>query len=162
MKRFWILLPLVFLLGGCAGEETFETLSDDIILPVMASPRQISVQLPEQAAAPVLDSDREQVYLCGNSEIILETLSAGDLNATVRHVSGFDKDSLTLMRTESQGMKRYEFVWTSAGEQGDRLGRAVILDDGNYHYCLSVLRDAEEASQIVWNDVFSSYGLVSY
>ena len=56
---------------------------------------------------------------------------------------------------------RYEFVWVSAGETGERLGRGVILDDGSYHYVMTVLRDAEstENSQIVWNDVFASFRL---
>ena len=56
---------------------------------------------------------------------------------------------------------RYEFVWVSAGEKGDRLGRGVVLDDGSYHYCMSVLRDADnpKKSQVVWSDVFSSFSL---
>ena len=64
--------------------------------------------------------------------------------------------------TAQDGAKRYDFVWASAGENGDQLGRAVILDDGNYHYCLSVLRDADttEKSQIVWRDVFDSFKLI--
>ena len=58
-------------------------------------------------------------------------------------------------------MKRYDFVWASAGENGDMLGRAVILDDGNYHYCLSVQRpaDPEKTSQVVWSQVFQSFSL---
>ena len=66
------------------------------------------------------------------------------------------------MQTQRDGVDRYEFVWVSAGEKGERLGRAVILDDGNYHYCMSVLRDADstEKTQIVWRDVFASFTLV--
>ena len=65
------------------------------------------------------------------------------------------------METQWDGVSRYEFVWVSAGERGDRLGRAVILDDGDYHYCMSVLRDADatEMSQVVWSDVFNSFAL---
>lgn len=157
-KCLWILL-VAFLLGGCAAEETFETISDELVQSVMAQPREISVRLPDDALAPVLGSSGQQVYLSENYEIILETMDSGDLNATVRTVSGYDKEKLTILETQQQDVTRYEFVWVSAGEEGERLGRGVILDDGNYHYCLSVLRDAAdtEKSQIVWSDVFSSF-----
>lgn len=154
------LLPLV-LLVGCGSQETFETVSDELVQTVMASPRSISVRLPDEAVAPVLESDSQQVYLCEDYEITLENLSSGDLNETIRHLTGFERDALTVMQTSQGDVDRYEFVWVSAGEEGDRLGRAVILDDGNYHYCMSVLRDAvsSEDSQILWEDVFASFCL---
>ena len=162
MKKLWILLALTLLLCGCAAEETLETVSDDIIQPVMAQPGEISVRLPDNAVAPVLESDSEQVYLSEDYEIIVETVGGGDLSATIQRISGYTPDNLTVMETAQEGAKRYDFVWASAGENGDQLGRAVILDDGNYHYCLSVLRDADttEKSQIVWRDVFDSFKLV--
>lgn len=161
MRKLWAILPLVVLLSGCAAEDTLETVSDEWLQPVMAEPRTVTVQLPEEALAPVMDSDTEQVYLCEDYEIVLETLSSGDLSETIRHISGYDRSSLTVLQTSLDGVERYEFVWAAAGESGDRLGRAVILDDGQYHYCLSALRDAEgeNASQIVWNDVFQSFQL---
>ena len=92
-------------------------------------------------------------------EIMVETLASGDLNDTIRTISGFEKDQLTVLQTQQADTDRYDFVWTTAGERGERLGRAVILDDGNYHYCMTALRDAEE-SIIVWQEVFSSFALV--
>ena len=162
MKKLWILLALMSLLCGCASEETLETISDDIVQPVMAQPGEISVRLPDNAVAPVLESDSEQVYLSEDYEIIVETVGGGDLSATIQRISGYTPDNLTVMETAQDGAKRYDFVWASAGENGDQLGRAVILDDGNYHYCLSVLRDADTTgkSQIVWRDVFDSFKLV--
>ncbi len=161
MRRLWVLLPLVILLGGCGTEETFETIADDLAQPVMAQRRAIAVELPEDAVAPVLESGQEQVYLCADYEIMMETLSAGDVGATVRHISGYDRENLTVLKTRQDDAVRYDFVWVSAGEEGDRLGRAVILDDGQYHYCMSVLRNAEPetSSQIVWSQVFSSFRL---
>lgn len=161
MGKFWVILPLAVLLSGCAAEETLETVSDEWLQPVMAEPRSISVQLPQDAQVPVMDSGTEQVYLCEDYEIVLETLSSGDLQDTVRQISGCDKSDLTILQTSLDGVERYEFVWAAAGERGDRLGRAVILDDGQYHYCLSAMRDAqgERASQILWNDVFRSFRL---
>ena len=158
LKRIWIVVPLVLTLLGCAAEETFETIADEQVLSVMAQPREISVQLPEEAAVPVLENEEQQVYLCEDYEIIIETLSAGDLSGTVRTLTGYEKEQLTVMETQWQDVTRYEFVWASAGEEGDRLGRGVILDDGNYHYCMTLLRDAQEKNAD-WDEVFSSFTL---
>lgn len=162
MKKCWILLALALLLCGCAAEETFETVADDIVQPVMAQPRQITVELPDNAVAPVLESDSGQLYLCEDYEIVIETQPSGDLSATIQSISGYNKEDLTIMETQWEDVTRYEFVWASAGEKGDMLGRAVILDDGSYHYCMSVLRDAvtTETSQITWRNVFGSFQLI--
>ena len=55
VKKLWILLALASLLCGCTSEETLETISDDIVQPVMAQPGEISVRLPDNAVAPVLE-----------------------------------------------------------------------------------------------------------
>ena len=162
LRKLAVIVLCTLLLSGCAAEETFETIADELILPAMAQPREISVSLPDNALAPVLSGTDEQVYFCEDYEIIIETLSSGDLSATVKAVSGYEKEHLTILETRQENMPRYEFVWASAGEQGERLGRAVILDDGHYHYCMSVLRDAQAAqdSQIVWSEVFQSFALL--
>ena len=162
MRKYVILLMLTVLLCGCAAEETFETVADDLVLPVMASPREITVRLPENAVAPVLEQEGQQLYLCDGYEILMETKPAGNVGATMRGISGYEKEALTVMETQWQDVTRYEFVWTCAGERGEQLGRGIVLDDGNYHYCLSVLRNAEKAdkSQINWNQVFQSFQLV--
>lgn len=161
MKKIAACLLFALLLSGCAAEETFETIADELVVEVMAQPREISVQLPDNAVTPVMDGDSAQIFLSSDYEILMETLPAGDLNATVQAVSGYGKDRLTILSTRQDDITRHEFVWACAGEEGDRLGRAVILDDGHYHYCMSVLRDAEtkEESQIVWSEVFNSFAL---
>ena len=161
MKKIALFLLLTLVLTGCAAEETFETVADELVLPAMAQPENILVNLPGEAAMPAMESDNGRFYLAGDYEIHIQTLEAGDLNRTVKTLSGYEKDALTVMETNPEGIRRYEFVWTCAGENGDRLGRAVILDDGNYHYTMTVLRDADttENTQIVWNDVFDSFTL---
>lgn len=160
MKKWMLLLCLPLMLCGCSAEETFETIADEQVLSVMASPRQITVELPEGTAAPVLEREGEQVYLCEAHEIMLETRSAGDLTGTIRSICGYEKEDLTVMETQWQDVTKYEFVWAAAGETGDRLGRAVILDDGQYHYCMSVLRDAQGAhGSADWDRVFASFTL---
>lgn len=161
MKQLWMIGAICLLLAGCAGQETMETISDDIVTPVLAQPRKITLELPEDAVAPVLESDSEQLYFTEEYQIAVETLSGGDLDATVRAMSGCDREKLTIMETTRDGITRYDFVWAAAGENGDLLGQGAVLDDGTYHYCLAVLRPAEttQTSQISWRDVFSSFGL---
>ena len=90
---------------------------------------------------------------------MLETCDSGDLSATIRALSGYEKGQLTILETRQGDCDRYDFVWTMAGETGDRLGRAAILDDGNYHYCMYAIRD-QGNTNIVWRDVFSSFSLI--
>lgn len=155
-----MLFVLALLLCGCGAEETFETIADEPVQEVMAKPREISVRLPDNAVAPVLESDERQVYMSDDYEIVIETMASGDLDATIRAISGYPREKLTVMQTQWDAVSRYDFVWAAAGEQGDRLGRGVILDDGQYHYCMSVLRDSEKITQIVWDDVFASFTLL--
>ena len=159
VKRWLWMIVLAVLLCGCGAEETLETVSDEWIVPAMAQPREISVRLPENTVLPVMEQDGRKLYMGQNYEILLETLAAGDLNDTIRTISGFEKEQLTVLQTGQGELDRYEFVWTATGERGELLGRAVILDDGDYHYCMTVLRDAEE-SIVVWQDVFSSFALL--
>ena len=159
VKRWLWMIVLAVLLCGCKAEETLETVSDEWMVPAMAQPREISVRLPENTVLPVMEQDGRRLYMGQDYEIMVETLASGDLNDTIRTISGFEKDQLTVLQTQQADADRYDFVWTTAGEKGERLGRAVILDDGNYHYCMTALRDAEE-SIIVWQDMFSSFNLV--
>ena len=160
MKKY-VLVLLMILLTGCGAEETAETVSDEIILPAMAQPRYISVQLPGETALPVIENDHGRIYVCNDYEIVLQTLEAGDLEKTIRELSGHREADLTVMETLADGLSRYEFVWAAAGEGGDRTGRGVILDDGAYHYCMSVLCDTvpDKKSQVCWEDVFASFCL---
>lgn len=155
---------MMLLLTGCGAEETAETLADELLVPVMAEPGRISVQLPGETALPVMENQNGRVYICNDYEIMVQTMEGGDLNETIRSLSGMDREDLTVMETATDGVNRYEFVWASAGENGDQSGRAVILDDNHYHYCLSVLRDtdADDKSQVNWDQVFSSFSLVLY
>lgn len=161
MKKCVCMLMLALLLTGCAAEETYETLADELLLPAMAQPREISVDLPGEAVLPAMESDTGRAYLCQDYEIYLQTLEAGDLAETIRSLSGYEKEALTVLETVQEGLDRYEFVWACAGETGDRIGRAVVLDDGSYHYTLTVLRDeaTTEHSQIVWNEIFHSFAV---
>lgn len=159
MRKWMTLFLMMLMLTGCAAEETFETISDELIQPVSAQTREIVVTLPQEAATPVAEGDIGTIYLCDGYEIALQTLEGGDLNATIQTISGYSREDLTVMETEQGDVKKYELVWASAGELGDRVGRAVILDDGSYHYVLCVLSDADRTQEYqgVWQYMFDSF-----
>ena len=160
MKKWWLLLMICAMLSGCGAEETFETVSDEI-LEVAAVQRQILVELPPEAAAPASESDAGTIYICDGYEIMLQTLTGGDLDATLRAVSGYGREELTVVESRQGDYKRYDLVWACAGEEGERIGRGAVLDDGNYHYVLCVLSDADRVQEYeeVWSALFSSYSL---
>lgn len=160
--RYGVLLLLgCLLLSGCGAQETMETVADEWVEEAMAPAREILVELPEEAAAPAAENANGRIYLCSDYEIEIHTMDGGDLDATIRNLCGYDREELTVIASSPQGLKRYDFVWAAAGEGGDKIGRAVILDDGQYHYTMTVLRSADsvEQSQIVWRSVFESFAL---
>jgi len=162
MKKW--LLPLLLcalLLTGCAAEETLETVADELDIPVMAAPREVSVSLPGENDLGAVEGSTGRIYLANDYQVTIETLDAGDLDKTIREMSGFHREDLTVLETQEEDVKRYEFVWVSAGETGEQLGHGIILDDGNYHYCMTVLRDADQetGTQVVWDEIFQSFSL---
>lgn len=161
MRKCWLILACAWLLTGCAAEETFETVSDELVAPVIAQARQTYVELPEEAASPAVESGSGRLYLCENYEITVQTMDGGDLSATVRSVSGYDMEDLTVMHTVEDGIDSYEFVWSTMGEAGEMVGRAKVLDDGTHHYILTVLGEADSARSNlpVWLPMFDSFAL---
>lgn len=162
LKKWWIMVLCALLLAGCGHEQTMETVADVWAEPAMAEPRQVQAELPEEAAEPMVESGEERVYLTRDYEIQIRTLEGGNLDATIRELTGFGREELTVIQTLRQEMPCYQFVWACAGEAGEQLGRGIILDDGQYHYCMTVLRNAEEAEtcQVVWSHVFETFCLV--
>lgn len=165
MKKMRIVAAVfALLLCGCGTEETIETISDEIVRPVSAHMQQIYLELPAEAASPTVESGSDRLYQCETYEIRVQTMDCGDLNATIQTLSGYEKDSLTVLETRKDGYDSYEFVWASAGETGDQVGRGMILCDGHYHYCVSVLGDAACAreNRVYWEELFDSFSLSSY
>lgn len=142
MKKcvFFLLISLLFC--GCDAQETFETIADQPVSGTEPMAAQVVVMLPAEAAVPASESESGQLYLCDGYDILLQTLPGGNLDATLRSVTGYGCDELNLIQTGINGVKRYDLVWSCMGESGDRVGRAAVLDDGYYHYVLCVLSDA--------------------
>jgi len=161
MKKCAIFLLILLALSGCAAEETFETVADEWVQSVAAPMRDVNLTLPEDAAAPVSAGEKGVLYQCAGYEIMVETLSSGNLEATLREVTGYSRENLTVLETREGDIKRYDLIWSCLGEQGQQLCRGCILDDGNYHYVLTVLAEAEQAGEYeeIWNELFSGYSL---
>ena len=161
MRKILVVLLVSLMFAGCGAQETLETVADEWVQSAAAPAAEIHLMLPEEAAAPVSENEAGMLYQCDGYEILVQTLEAGDLDATMRSVTGYSREDLTVIETRFQNVKRYDLVWSCLGELGDQVGRACILDDGNYHYVLSVLAEAERAGEYepVWEELFGSYSL---
>ena len=161
MKKCAVFLLISMMLSGCGAEETFETVADEFIQSAAAPLREVVLELPEEAVLPASESDAGTLYLCDGYEISVQTLPAGDLEASVYQITGFSKDRVEVISTQPGTYRRYDLVWSTLGEQGDQVGRAAILDDGSYHYVLSVLAEADRAGEFeqVFRALFESYAL---
>lgn len=159
MKKCWLVLVLTLFLTGCGAQETFETVSDVYDTPVMAQTGQLELALPKEAAVPSMESeDAGSIYLCDGYTLTVQTLAGGDLDRTLRQITGFARDQLTVMQTQSDGITRYACVWSAVGEGGDQVGRAVVLDDGSYHYAVTVMADFDDAGDLAktWQSILDS------
>lgn len=155
---------LGLLLTGCGTQQTMETISDEFDVSVMAEVQQISISLPEDAALASLESaEAGKLYLCDGYYVTVQTMESGDMDRTLRAVTGFSKDQLTVIQTEPGELTRYDCAWCAVGEGGDQICRGVVLDDGNYHYVVTVMADAAKAGQLsaVWQHILDSAKLVS-
>lgn len=163
MRKIVWLLMVALLLSGCGAVQTFENV-EDVYSPVDSPrPADTSYLIPKDADAQVLTGDSGKLYLCNGYDIIVETLVAGDLEKTLKAITGYAEDKLTMLQTGTAQLQRYECAWSAAGEAGDQVGRTVILDDGNYHYCITLTADAQEAGSLqeTWQEILNSFCLQS-
>lgn len=163
MKIIGIILLLSVLLTGCDAAQTMETLGDvDHISPSRAVISDVSLLLPADAALETsVEEGGVSVYLCEGYTMVLQTFSSGDLTATIRSLSGFSPEALTVMESDAGAYTRYDWVWTAVAEEGDLVCRGAVLDDGGYHYTLCVMAPANDAGTVTesWNALFGSFCL---
>lgn len=160
MKKLCVIV-VALLLCGCGAEQTLETVADELVLNVSVQPREVLLTLPEETLLPAMETDNGTLYLCDGYDVAVQTMEGGDLDATVRQVSGFDSDELTVIQTAAGEFSCYEFVWTAATDLGEQVGRAMILEDTGYHYVLSAVAPAKHAEEYreIWNGIFDSFGI---
>ena len=162
MRKLWLLLVCGMIFAGCGAEQTVETVADEPVVQVLAEPREIYVALPDDSVLPAMESDSGTVYFCRDYDISIQTMESGDLRKTLKSVSGYSPEELTVMETAVSDYVRYDFVWSAAGELGQQVCRACVLDDGNYHYALAVMGNADTAGEYgeIWNGILESFCLV--
>lgn len=160
MKMIAVILCLLVLLTGCT-QEVFETVDDPNDVQVMGVPATLLIDLPESAVAPVIEGASGKLYFCEDYEIMIETLNAGNLDATLQTLTGFSKEEMQLLETKRCGVACYEGAWSAVGEAGDQVGRVMVFDDGVYHYCVSLMTDATDVSKCSseWQRIFDSVAL---
>ncbi len=159
MKKVWIVLLVAVFLAGCAAAPTFENVEDVYGPQDHPSAKSIMVQVPK--GAQVMESAAGTLYLCDGFEIVVQTMAGGDMDETIRSVTGFGEDTLTVLETGTSELARYECAWSAAGEAGQSVARAVVLDDGNYHYCLTLMANSDKVGQLArqWQDILNSFGV---
>lgn len=162
MKKLFVLLLITSMLLGCGAEETFEVVEDVIPVEPVAVPQQFFVSLPDEAVTPTFQGDGEELYVCQGYTISKQIQDSGDMEKTVNTLTGHSQEDIQIIKTFYDNCDRYDLVWTAAGEEGLQLGRACILDDGNYHYILSTLAGEDTAGQLrdTFQDMYDSCKLL--
>ena len=149
MKKCWMILCLALLLTGCNAEPTFETLGNVSAEPASSPAQQILLDLPENTQVPALQSDDSgKIYFCDGITVCVDTLAAGDLDRTLKETTGYGKESLQLFQSYVPEGKCYSCAWTSTGEGQMQVCRARIIDDGSFHYVMTVTVPETQAGQL--------------
>ena len=164
MKKWFVVVFAVVLLAGCGAQQTFETVDDVFGADNSVSAGTVKLSLPEEAATPVMESNAGgSLYLCDGYDLTVQTMDGGDLDRTLLQMTGYPADALQCMKTKPDGITRYDLAWTSAGEDGDLVARGVVLDDGAYHYVVTVMADAQVSGSLrgTWETLLESVSLVS-
>ena len=160
MRKLWVLVMASVMLAGCAAETTMETMADEQVLSESVM-KEITMELPGEPVLPVMRTDTGEIYICEDFEVSVETLPGGDLQRTVQMLTGFGMEDVTVMETTAGERTRYDLAWSAMGETGPEVGRAAVLCDGAYHYCLTVMTAEENAASCreMFNGLFESFTL---
>lgn len=165
MRKWLLCLVFVMLLSGCGAKQTFETVDDELLQPVMAEVGTVELSLPPEASAQTMLAEKEdKLYFCDGYTLAVQIMDCGDLNRTCRELCGYDVQMLNIVETAAQGQRRYDWVWTTVSEEGDCVGRAAVIDDGSYHYCVSLQTQAQLAGEMeeAWGGILRSFGVSQY
>lgn len=161
MKKLFVILLLPALLLGCAGSPVFE-LVEDVYAGTEPAPGELMVILPEEASVLTgLSDGTGQLYFCDGYTLTTQILNGGDLDRSLRELTGYSRGSLTVLETDREGLRCVTCAWSSAGEEGDQVGRLVLLDDGAYHYAVTVMAPAERVGDLTdtWDGILNRVSL---
>ena len=156
MKRLWVFLLGGFFLCGCNATQTMETVADDI--EVMASPATVEIAYFDEEVTALTSDGYNRLYLCDGYTVAVQTFTGGDLEKSVYNMTGRSVDDLTVINTSRDSLQIYEYVWSAAGEGAEQMCRGILLDDGTYHYAVTVMADYTQAGKLqqTWQELFDS------
>lgn len=161
LKKLFVILLLPVLLLGCGVEPVFEEVEDMYEKTVFPTST-LDVMIPEKATVLTAAADSsDQLYFCDGYTMTVQTLAGGNLDRTLRALTGYGRDSLTLLETLRGEVPCYSCAWISAGEDGDQVGRLVLLDDGAFHYAVTVMASADRAGDLAeeWDQILNRVSL---
>ena len=153
--KIMMLCALLALLCGCASP-VWETVSDDVpqeeaIAVWQEEAYTITLGLPQEAILQEADAGRSRYRVAETGlEIMTEVFLSSDLHSALRHVSGQDADSLTVLETTRFSLPEYQFAWYEA-ETG-QLCRADLVMDGMTCYAV-VCATPEDAGDSLLGEV---------
>lgn len=163
-KRIWIAV-LALLLWGCSSEETpvFETVGEDACMEeAQPAAGKIGLMIPESAVAEAMaDGSGGELYTWDGHTLQLQTMDGGNIQQTVESVTGMEYETLTVMAHKKGELTYYQTVWSTAGEEGTLVGKALIADDGYYHYCVSLLSPEDSDSNEVYDRLCASFAVTN-
>ena len=161
MKRMLGVLLCTLCLYGCGTAQTMETISDDLAVSADAVASQVELSLFLEEASVLEGEGGDKLYMCNGFVVSVQTLEGGDLDRSLQTVTGFSKDALTVMQTDKNGISTYTCAWCTTGEEEDQVCRTVILDDGLYHYAVTVMADYTRVGELTetWQDILRSVQL---
>jgi len=144
--RFVLFVVLVGMLSGCGGEPVYETIGDvwEQTEPA-ARPGRMEVPLPEGTQMEVMDGLGDSYYRVGSWDLWTNVLPGGDVKKSIQTLSAMNTDTLTVLKRSRGELECFETTWSVVSEEGQRVVRAGILNDGTYHYCLCISAPEEEA-----------------
>ena len=162
MKKIFAGLLTAMLLAGCAsGAPELETMAAVLPSgPQRAAAREIGVWVPEEAEAEVMAGDVRS-YRWKDCEIRVRTLDGGDIRRTVEELTGMKYENLTVMGRRQGDLQLYQTVWCSAGEESVLLGRAIIADDGAYHYCVTLTAPENDDTREIYSRMVRTMAVIS-
>ena len=158
------LVVMTALLCACAAQPQWETVEDGCTQAATGEPGVIYVHLPADAVEEVFsERGAQHVYTQpdGGYEITAQTMPAAPSGAIVRQLSGFDEQALHVYETTAGGRTVWQFAWYAGSDEGGRLYRAKVINDGAYCYALtvSVPEGAGTSYDTMLTEVFSSMEL---
>ena len=152
MKILLIFVLLLYSMAGCGTQVVYETIGNSCEEPQpVAQPCELQLRLPEGTVMETMDADGSGYYTLGQWEIWTRVLPGGDLHQTLQTIAPVDPDGLTLIKREINGYECVETTWSAAGEEGESVVRAGVIQDGGYHYCICLCvpqSDAREAEEL--------------